>query len=295
MTKDLYLDYITYEKRCSQHTLTSYRTDLDQFFHFIEEQYEVKEINEVTHHMIRSWIVNLLENGISPRSVGRKITTLKSYYRFLLKEKLVTDNPMLRIVTPKSPQRLPGFVETDDMRQLLEEVVFGDDFNGYRDHLVLEMLYSTGMRLSEMIGLRLEDIDLPRRTLKVTGKRNKQRLIPFSKKLEEAIRKYLPERDKVNPGPEGSAYLFITSKGKRLYPRMIYRIVNVYLSRVTTISKKSPHVIRHTFATHMLNNGADLNAIKEILGHASLSATQVYTHNTFEKLISIYKQAHPRA
>jgi integrase/recombinase XerC len=295
MRYERFLDYITFEKRYSPNTVMSYTTDLEQFFTYLEENYQVGDIRSVTHPMIRSWMVQLLESGVSARSVNRKITTLKSYYRFLLRERIVEDDPMGKITSPKTAKRLPVFVDYAGMERLFDKVDFGDGFEGVRDRLILEILYATGMRLSELIGLKLPDVDLYQGNLKVTGKRNKQRIIPFTKRLGVQIESYLPERSKaVSHGP-GCDHLFITGKGSKLYPRMVYRIVHECLGKVTTASRRSPHVIRHTFATHMLNNGADLNVIKEILGHANLSATQVYTHNTIEKLKSIYKQAHPRA
>jgi integrase/recombinase XerC len=295
MTRERFLDYITHEKRYSPHTTTSYETDLEQFHDFLKDQYDISEARDASHAMIRSWIVHLLESGISPRSVNRKITTLKTYYRFMIREKLVDENPMSRILSPKTSSRLPAFVEEDNMRLLLEEVDFGEGFEAVRDRMIIEMLYDTGMRLSELIGIRESDIDAGRGTIKVTGKRNKERLIPFTSRMRGRIEEYRDAKKRHFTGRDIPAEFFITSKGEKLYPKLVYRVVNNYLTKVTTISKKSPHVIRHTFATHMLNHGADLNAIKEILGHANLSATQVYTHNTIEKLKTAYKQAHPRA
>ncbi len=288
-----FLDYITHEKRYSPNTIASYRTDLDQFMKYLEASYDLHEIEHADYQMIRSWIVEMLDNGISPRSANRKITTLKTFYRFAMKENVIGENPMSRILAPKTSKRLPAFVESGNMKMLFDEVDFGEGYPALRDRMIIEIFYATGMRLSELIQLTDEDIDLRRNTFKVTGKRNKQRIIPFTNVLSGQMRVYMAEKAKYFPAATGR--LFLTDKGEKLYPKMVYRMVNHYLSQVTTITKKSPHVIRHTFATHMLNNGADLNAIKEILGHASLSATQVYTHNTIEKLKSIYNQAHPRA
>jgi integrase/recombinase XerC len=236
-----------------------------------------------------------MENKISARSVNRKITTLKSYFRFLVKEGLIQENPMSRVIAPKTSQRLPVFVEQDSMKILFEEVDFGEGYPAERDRLIMELFYATGMRLSELINLKDIDLDLFKNILKVTGKRNKQRIIPFTNNLAGKLRHYHEIKKQEFPGEGQESLLFLTNKGEKLYPKMVYRMVHRYLNQVTTISKRSPHIIRHTFATHMLNNGADLNAIKEILGHANLAATQVYTHNTIEKLKSIYKQAHPRA
>jgi integrase/recombinase XerC len=295
MTTDRFLDYIAYEKRYSQHTINAYRSDLDQFFAFLANQYNFSDINKVDHQVVRSWIVSLMENDHTPRSVNRKISTLKSYFKFLIKEGLIGENPMGRVIAPKTSKRLPVFVEQESMQDLFDKVDFGEGYPAARDRLIMEMFYATGMRLSELINLKESDLDLFKNMLKVTGKRNKQRIIPFANNLVVMLKNYLEIKRKAFPGEEQEAYLFLTNKGEKLYPKMVYRTVHHYLDQVTTISKRSPHIIRHTFATHMLNNGADLNAIKEILGHANLAATQVYTHNTIEKLKSIYKQAHPRA
>jgi integrase/recombinase XerC len=295
MTKERFLDYITYEKRYSQHTIQAYGSDLEQFFTFVTTQYDLSDINKVDHQVVRSWIVSLMEGTTSARTVNRKITTLKSYFKFLIKEGSVTENPMDRVVAPKTSKRLPVFVEQESMNKLFDEIDFGEGYPAIRDRMILEMFYATGMRLSELVNLKEEDLDLYKNVLKVTGKRNKERIIPFSGNLVELLKGYLEVKRKIFQFNEQNTHLFVTNKGEKLYPKMVYRMVNHYLNLVTTISKRSPHVIRHTFATHMLNNGADLNAIKEILGHANLAATQVYTHNTIEKLKSIYKQAHPRA
>lgn len=295
MTKDRFLDYITYEKRYSQHTIHAYRSDLEQFTDFIATQYNLYDINKVGHQIIRSWVVSLMESGNTARTVNRKITTLKSYFRFLIKEEEIVENPMNRVIAPKTSHRLPVFIEQESMNILFDEIDFGDGYPAARDRMIMELFYATGMRLSELVNLKDADIDLYKNVLKVTGKRNKQRLIPFSDNLVGLLNGYLEVKRKTFPVNEEYTHLFLTNKGEMLYPRLVYRIVHHYLNLVTTISKRSPHVIRHTFATHMLNNGADLNAIKEILGHANLAATQIYTHNTIEKLKSIYKQAHPRA
>jgi integrase/recombinase XerC len=295
MTKARFLDYIAYEKRYSLHTITAYRSDLDQFSDFLSLQYQISDLNTADHQVIRSWIVSLMEEGNTPRTVNRKITTLKSFYRFQVKEGLLTENPMSRVIAPKTSQRLPVFVEQDNMTMLFEEVNFGEGYSAIRDRLIMEMFYATGMRLSELINLKQSDLDPYKKMVKVTGKRNKQRIIPFTQNLVILLDIYIGMKKEKFAGEGQDSYLFLTDKGEKLYSKMVYRLVHHYLDQVTTISKRSPHVIRHTFATHMLNNGADLNAIKEILGHANLAATQVYTHNTIEKLKSIYKQAHPRA
>ncbi|MCX6280789.1 MAG: tyrosine-type recombinase/integrase [Bacteroidetes bacterium] len=290
--KERFLAYIQYEKRYSPHTVTAYRTDLDQFFAFISAQYQISDISGVDHYMIRSWLVSLLEQGDSARSVNRKLTSLKSFYRFLLKEKGVDVNPMRRIISPKTSKRLPEFVEAGKMEALLEEMASVEGFPGLRNRIIVEMFYNTGIRLSELLNLKEVDVDFHSDTIKVLGKRNKERLIPFTNKFAALLKDYIGEKEKVfGKVPE----LFLTDSGRKMYPKGVYLIIKKYLSGVTTLAQKSPHVLRHTFATHLLNNGAELNAVKELLGHANLAATQVYTHNTIEKLKEIYKQAHPRA
>lgn len=242
--------------------------------------------------MIRSWLVALIQQGISPRSVARKTATLKSFYRFLLREGILEVNPMRKVVAPKSSKRLPVFIEQGKMQVLLDETIFDAGFPGIRDRLILELFYTTGIRLSEMVNLKETDLDFHHHTLKVLGKRNKERLMPFGDSTESLIKMYLETKKEHF---DGSDELLLTDRGKPVYPRMVYRTVTRYLGTVTTLEKKSPHILRHTFATHLLNNGAELNAVKELLGHASLAATQVYTHNTIEKLKRIYKQAHPKA
>jgi integrase/recombinase XerC len=242
--------------------------------------------------MIRSWIVYLMEHKVVPRSINRKLTTLKSFYKFLVREGMVEQNPMRKITSPKTSKRLPVFVDRERMDTLLDQAEFGEGYAGLRNKLIVEMFYSTGMRLSELVNLKEIDIDFHNDTLKVLGKRNKERLIQFSFKFSLLLKEYLAEKEKYFGGNQA---LFLTDRGRKIYPKMVYLIVTKHLAGVTTLDKKSPHVLRHTFATHMLNNGAELNAVKELLGHANLSATQVYTHNTIDKLKTIYKQAHPKA
>ncbi len=287
-----FIQYIQFEKRFSIHTVKAYQNDLNQFHQYLETYYDIKDIEKVDHNMIRSWIVSLIETSISTRSVNRKLSTLKSYYKFLLKEDLISKNPMQKILSPKSSKRLPVFIEEDSMDLLLDEIDFGEGLSGARDRLIIELFYSTGIRLNELINIKIKDVNIASKVIKIYGKRNKERFVPLSLELEKNIQLYLNLLFKQHPD---STYLFLTNQGKKLYEKFVYRLANSYLSMVTTITKKSPHILRHTFATHMLNSGADLNAIKEILGHANLSATQVYTHNTIEKLKSIYNQAHPKA
>jgi integrase/recombinase XerC len=289
-SRDSFLQYLQYEKRFSNHTLIAYTNDLYQFFEYVLVSYEIKTTEEINHTIVRSWVVSLMEQKVTPRSVNRKISTLKTFYKYLLRQSVVTENPMLKIQAPKTSKRLPVFVEKTNMDMLLDNVEFGEDLEGQRNKLIIELFYATGMRLAELINLRSSDIDLFHSQLKVLGKRNKERIIPFNNQISESIKKYITQK-----GDLSHDYLFINKKGKKIYEKFAYRVVNNYLSQVTTLDKKSPHVLRHTFATHMLNNGADLNAIKELLGHANLSATQVYTHNSVEKLKKTHKQAHPRA
>lgn len=290
ISRNSFLEYLQYEKRFSQHTLLAYAGDLSQFTQYLQETYEIKTVQEITHTVIRSWIVSMMEEKISPRSVNRKITTLKTFYKFLLRQQVVTENPMLKIQSPKTSRRLPVFVEKDNMTELLDRIQFGNDFEGTRNKLIIELFYATGIRLSELINLKRSNVHTGSSQLKVMGKRNKERIVPFNEALKGLIEEYLTYSE-----VESGEYLFVTKTGKKLYEKLVYRIVNKYLSQVTSINKKSPHVLRHTFATHMLNNGADLNSIKELLGHANLSATQIYTHNTVEKLKNVHRQAHPKA
>lgn len=284
--------YIANEKRYSAHTLRAYESDLQQFFDFAQTADENFNPLKGDHEIIREWIVFLLDNGDKPRSINRKLTTLHTYYKYLMREGLVSDNPTKKIIRPKTEKNLPYFVDKGAMQELFDRLQFPDDFEGHRDRTILLTFYCTGMRLSELCGLKLSDIDFYSSQLKVLGKRNKERIIPFGIELSSNLKTYIAERDKI---ALDNNYLFVTSKGEPVYSQLVYRLVNKYLGEVTTLDKKSPHVLRHTFATHMLNNGAELDAIKELLGHANLAATQIYTHTSFEKLKEIYNQAHPRA
>jgi len=290
MQEDLFINYLKYERRYSEHTIVAYKKDLAQFFQFCDRD-EKEDVIITDHKTIRHWIVTMMNDKLSPRSINRKISALKTYYKYLLKDEKLKFNPLDKVVTPKTYKKLPVFVTEENMDLFLNEKFFENDYCGLRDKLVIELLYNTGIRSSELINLKKSDIDYQKKNIKVLGKRNKQRIIPVSDTILNTIKSYenLEEINKLND------YLFQTRKGEKAYSRLIYRIVNKHLDKVSTVAKKSPHVLRHTFATHLLNNGADLNAIKELLGHANLAATQVYTHNTFEKLNNIYKQAHPRA
>ena len=285
---DVFLNFIKTEKRLSSHTVKSYSSDLKQFSKYLSKECNINsDINQVTFQTIRSWIVFLLENNINPRSVNRKISVLKSYYKFLLQEGVLSYNPMIKIISPKTSKRLPSFVDKDDIQNLLDKVKFENNYIGNRDRLIIEFFYVTGIRLSELINIKISDIDFNNNYIKVLGKRNKERLIPLSNNMTNKLKNYVNENDI-------SEYLF-NNKGKKMYPKLVYRLVKKHLNLVSSIDNKGPHVLRHTFATHMLNNGADINAIKELLGHSNLNATQVYTHNSIEKLKSVYNQAHPRA
>lgn len=292
--KESFLQYLLIEKRYSRHTITSYRNDLNQFFTFLGSLGHSAKPEDITHQEIRAWVVRMMENKISAATVHRKISCLRIFFRYLRKEGMTGYNPMDKVVLPKKKKRLPVFVEEEALGNLLDKYDFGYDFRGIRNRTIIEMLYLTGMRRAELTGLRNSDIDLSAGILKVTGKRNKQRLIPLLDSFRERISEYTEMREKTLGNP-GNDWFFITDSGNKLYDKYVYNTVKSYLAMVTTIEKKSPHVLRHTFATHMLNHGADLNSIKELLGHANLSATQIYTHNTFEKLKKVYKQAHPRA
>ncbi len=291
---DSFLNYLAFNKGYSANTVKSYQTDLLQFNDFLTAFYPGLDFPEVSTTHIRSWIVTILDKGVGTRSVRRKITTLKSFYNYLNLHTNVSSNPLEKINVPKFTSSLPPYINNEDINTLFEKIDFSNDFKGVRDKLILEMLYSTGIRLAELISIKHSDIDLVYKTIKVTGKGNKQRIIPLIPSLVKTLNDYLDIKSKLFP-LNNADNMLVTDKGKVLYPKFIYRKVFHYLSLVTTYDKKSPHVLRHTFATHMLNNGAELNSIKEFLGHANLSATQVYTHNTVEKLKKVYKQAHPKA
>lgn len=290
-----YLDYLRYERRMSPHTIIAYQTDLEQFERYAEQSFQLQDLTEADAVVVRTWTLTLMEEGVTTRSINRKISCLKSFYNYQQKMGKVEDNIMQQVVSPKMSKRLPQFVEEQDMNRLFTADMFEENFEGRRDRAIMELFYSTGMRLSELMNIKLTDIDCYEKTVKVLGKRNKERIIPLNHVAIEAIEKYLSIYEQEFGEMNKNSCIFVTSKNRKLYPKAIYNIVRKYLDCVTTIDKRSPHVLRHTFATHMLNNGADINAIKEILGHSSLAATQVYTHNSIEKLKSIYKQAHPRA
>jgi integrase/recombinase XerC len=292
MFLEQFIKYLTYEKRYSIHTLIAYKNDLLQFQQFLSLDEE--EIQFANYRNIRGWMVSLMDDNLDARSINRKISTLRSFYKFLQKEKVITDNPVLKVLTPKTTKKLPVFIADDKLSNLLDSNLFGDDFEGVRDKLVIELLFGTGIRLSELISLKTNNVYLNEKTIKVLGKRNKERIIPINVTLVELINFYIVEKYKQQQS-NISEVLIVTNVGMQAYPKLIYRIVKKYLSIISTQEKKSPHILRHSFATSLLNKGADINAIKDLLGHANLAATQVYTHNSIERLKSIYKQAHPKA
>ncbi len=293
---DGFLDYIQKEKRFSRHTVVAYSKDLDQFLHHISENLEITSMKEVDHHDIRSWIISILEDDkLQASSVNRKISSLRSFYKYMVRNEIVEKNPMAKITSLKTKKTLPLFLEQSQIMNLLDGMEFGHDFAGVRDKLIIELLYCTGMRRAELISLESANVNRFKQEIKVLGKRNKERIIPLSPQTISLIQEYQQISSEYFGASRTEKYLLIDDNGNMMSDGFVYRKVNKYLRLVTTIGKKSPHILRHTFATHMLNNGADLNAIKELLGHANLSATQVYTHNTIEKLKQIYEQAHPRA
>jgi len=289
----LYLDHLRFEKRNSINTVTAYEIDLNQYVSFVRQEEEEYSLEKADHHLIRKWIVSLMDAGITARSIKRKISTLKSFYKFLVREGIAENNPTDRIIVPKTGKKLPVFVQEKEMNLLLDGSFFTDDFKGRRDKAIISLFYGTGIRLSELKDIRFSDLNVQEKMIKVHGKRDKDRLVPFPLEITIVLAEYIKLRNELFG--EGSNILFLTEKGDPAYSKLIYRIVKEHLSEVTTLDKKSPHILRHSYATHLLNRGADLNAIKELLGHANLSATQVYTHTTFEKLKEVYKQAHPRA
>ena len=288
---DSFFDYLTYEKKYSVHTITSYKNDISQFLRFINPNAESFALTEFNYQQIRSWVASLIKDKIAPRSVNRKLSSLKSLFKYLQRQQVIAINPMAKISGPKTPKRLPVFIDEHQMEDLFAKVTFEDGFNGMRDRLILDLFYQTGIRRTELTHLKELDVDLFNSTIKVLGKRNKERIIPISLALKRNLESYLQVKQEQNLS---NPMLLVSEKGHKLSDQAVYSTVKKYLSQITTIQKKSPHVLRHTFATHLLNNGADINAVKDLLGHANLSATQVYTHNTIEKLKKSYKQAHPR-
>ena len=290
---DSFLDYLQYERNYSEETIKSYREDLRQFEEFAREEIGDSAPSEVKAELVREWIVSLMDRGYTSTSINRKLSSLRSFYKFLLRKGEVAVNPLQKITGPKNKKPLPAFLRESDMDRLLDEVDFGEGFKGCRDHMIIEMFYATGVRLSELIGLDNKDVDFSSSLIKVTGKRNKQRLIPFGEELKIAMMEYVDVRNEAVPIRTNA--FFVRENGERLSRSIVENLVKRNLSKVVTLKKRSPHVLRHTFATTMLNNEAELGAVKELLGHSSLATTEIYTHTTFEELKKVYNQAHPRA
>lgn len=291
---DSFLKFIQYEKRYSRHTLISYRTDLLQFEKFLQFHYPEITISDTEHRMIRDWIISLTEENNSARSINRKIASLRSFFRFCMKRGMASIDPTRKIKMLKTTSDLPDFINENDIVRMLDEYDYGEEFEGIRDKLLLELLYGTGIRLNELIHLKISDININEGSMKVLGKRNKERIIPLNTELISLTHKYILIKNQ-KFGNNMHPYLIVNNKGDLSYPMMIYRTVKKYLDIFTSVDKRSPHVLRHTFATHLLNKGAELNAVKDLLGHANLAATQIYTHNSLEKLKKVYDQAHPKA
>ncbi len=286
-----FFDYLEYEKKYSKHTLVSYRADINEFCEFYLKTNSTIILSEINYQIIRTWVTQLFDSNKSSKTINRKISSLKSFYKFLMREKLVALNPTSKLTGPKNNKRLPIFIEEHKMDKLLDTIKFSDDFEGLRDKLIIDILYQTGIRRTELTHLQINDIDLQNLTIKVLGKRKKERLIPISLQLKRNLDEYINVKESKNLT---NLFLLVNLKNEVLTDSKVYTLVKKYLSFVSTQKKKSPHVLRHTFATHLLNNGADINAVKNLLGHSSLTATQIYTHNTIEKLKKSYKQAHPR-
>lgn len=289
-----FLNYLSFQKRYSRHTILSYQTDLTAFFDFLQITFGIIPLADIKASFVRSWLANMKESGISSKTIKRKISSLKSFFKYQLKQETITATPMASIISPKTGKRLPQYVEQKDINTLFRHVAFPDTWQGQTDRLVMEILYNTGMRRAELTNLKEAQIDSYTNSIKVLGKGNKERIIPVSGELMLTIRHYIAEKRSVLETYD-SNILLVNAKGKRLSTDYVYRAVKKCLTLVTTIEKKSPHMLRHSFATHLMNNGADINAVKELLGHSSLAATQIYTHNTIEKLKDIHKKAHPKA
>ncbi len=286
-------EYLQLEKNYSLHTVNAYGNDLIFFQEFLKSNFDTEKLEEVNYSMIRSWIVSMVDAGVSNSSVNRKISSIKSFYKFLLKIKVIESSPLLKHKSLKTPKKLQIPFSENELDLVLNNLKFPEGFEGFRDKLIIDLFYTTGIRRIELIGLKMQNIDLQNRTLKVLGKRNKERILPIVPVIASQIEKYLAERTKL-VSIKDSDYFFLLLKGVKLNDSFVYRLINYYFSDVSEKVKKSPHILRHTFATHLLNNGADLNSVKELLGHASLASTQVYTHSSLSELKKIYGQAHPR-
>jgi len=292
---DSFINYLEFEKRASRHTVLAYRKDLEQFSEFCLLSFEKEDISTADHPEIRAWIIDLVDQGLSSTSVNRKIATLRSFYKFLMRSGEITKDPTYKLRALKTPKRLPEFVQEDAIDKVLDELQFKPDFEGQRDKMVMEFLYLTGVRLSELLELKWKDIDLAGEAVKVLGKRKKERIIPITAGLKKNIVSYRKVFQETFSNLQDSDYFIVINDREQAYPMKIYRIVREHLDLFAQTTKRSPHLLRHTFATHLLNKGADLNAVKDLLGHASLAATQVYTHNSMEKLKAVFEQAHPKA
>ncbi len=288
-----FLDYLELERNYSSHTIEAYRADLERFEEFFRLEDEGLDWDSVDADIVRSWMVGLMDKGYTPASVNRKLSSLRSFYKFLLRRGLTKSDPLAKVQGPKRKKPLPYFVKETEMNRLLDETDFGEGFVACRDKMIIEMFYATGVRLSELVGMDDDDIDYGAGRIKVTGKRNKQRLIPFGDELKESLSAYIDMRDRTCPRLTGA--LFVDAKGKRIRNNKVGDLVRKHLSKVVRMKKRSPHVLRHSFATAMLNNRAELNVVKELLGHESLATTAIYTHTTFEEMKEVYKLAHPRA
>jgi integrase/recombinase XerC len=289
-----FIDYLKFQKRYSANTVRSYHDDLVQFFDYLQLQFGKLRLNEIGHSYVRSWLASLKERNISAKTLNRKISCLKSFFKYLIKTGQLDQTPMSKVISPKVGKRLPEFIRIEDSAKLIDSLKNTDDWRGLNTRMLITIFYNTGIRLSELINLREEQIDFQKKQIKVLGKGNKERLIPVSVELIAAIRDYIASKRKTFA--RADEVLLVTEKGKKMYPKYPYLVVKTFLAQeVQPLQKKSPHILRHSFATHLSNNGADLNAIKDLLGHSSLAATQVYTHNTIEKLKDVYKKAHPKA
>ena len=291
--KDKFHDYLLLEKNYSQHTVTAYLNDIGFFESFLSNEYDDNSLIAVNYNQIRSWIVSLSDDGISNSSINRKISSLKSFYKFLLKTKQIESSPLLKHKALKSPRKIQIPFSEKEVDMVLNQITYKEGFEGVRDKLIVDLFYTTGIRRTELINLKTQNIDLSNSTIKVLGKRNKERIIPILPIIGEQIKKYLTERPDVED-VKGDGYFFILLNGVKLNDSFVYRLINYYFSNVSEKVKKSPHILRHTFATHLLNNGADINSVKELLGHSSLASTQVYTHNSLAELQKVYNSAHPR-
>ena len=288
-----FLDYLKFQKRYSHHTIISYQNDLKDFFDYIESGYGTLSLPEISSNLVRSWLAQLKQNKIASKSINRKISSLKSFFKYQLRKEVLSVSPMATIVSLKVNKRLPSFIEEKELNVLFNEVEFPDTWEGRTNKLLIKIFYQTGMRLSELINLKESQIDRSNNNIKILGKGNKERIVPVNKDLQTDIFDYISEKKKIENYEIG--YLLINKKGKKLQPRYVYSIVKGYLSTVTTNDRKSPHILRHSFATHLTNNGANINAVKELLGHSSLAYTQIYTHNNIKKLKDIHKRAHPKS